>query len=64
MQGVLERVPQRLGMSWRYRKIVEEKKSYGWHRHNEYEIAIHRHFKAFALLGIIKVKLGITIWLW
>ncbi|GAM74851.1 transcriptional regulator [Vibrio ishigakensis] len=58
MQGVLERVPQRLGMSWRYRKIVEEKKSYGWHRHNEYEIAIHRHFKGFCFVGHNQSEIG------
>lgn len=51
MQGVLEKVPQRVGVSWRYRKIIERKKSYGWHRHNEYEIAIHRHFKGFCFIG-------------
>ncbi|CCO46382.1 putative transcriptional regulator, AraC family protein [Vibrio nigripulchritudo SOn1] len=44
MKGHLERVPQRIGLSWRYKKIVEPCKSYGWHRHEEYEIAIHRHF--------------------
>ena len=44
MKGYLEKVPQRIGTSWRYKKIVENGKSYGWHRHEEYEIAIHRHF--------------------
>ncbi|OAN18163.1 AraC family transcriptional regulator [Photobacterium jeanii] len=51
MKGNLEKVPQRIGASWRYRKIVEEKKSYGWHRHKEYEIAIHRHFSGSCFIG-------------
>ncbi len=29
MKGYLEKVPQRVGMSWRYKKIVENSKSYG-----------------------------------
>ncbi|MCG6268114.1 helix-turn-helix transcriptional regulator [Vibrio furnissii] len=44
MKGKLERVPQRIGVSWRYRKLREASKSYGWHCHHEYEIAIHRNF--------------------
>ncbi|KAB1454269.1 helix-turn-helix domain-containing protein [Vibrio panuliri] len=51
MKGKLERVPQRVGASWRYRKIVESSKSYGWHRHEEYEIAIHRHFSGSCFVG-------------
>lgn len=51
MKGYLERVPQRVGNSWRYRKIEEESKSYGWHRHDEYEIAIHRNFTGSCFVG-------------
>ncbi|MEZ9518636.1 AraC family transcriptional regulator [Vibrio splendidus] len=51
MKGYLEKVPQRVGMSWRYKKIVENSKSYGWHRHEEYEIAIHRHFVGHSFIG-------------
>ncbi|PHX06264.1 helix-turn-helix transcriptional regulator [Vibrio splendidus] len=51
MKGYLEKVPQRVGMSWRYKKIVENSKSYGWHRHEEYEIAIHRHFSGHSFIG-------------
>ncbi|MFA0131523.1 AraC family transcriptional regulator [Vibrio splendidus] len=51
MKGYLEKVPQRVGMSWRYKKIVENSKSYGWHRHEEYEIAIHRHFTGHGFIG-------------
>ncbi|MEZ8296235.1 AraC family transcriptional regulator [Vibrio splendidus] len=51
MKGYLEKVPQRVGMSWRYKKIVENSKSYGWHRHEEYEIAIHRHFAGHSFIG-------------
>ncbi len=47
----MEKVPQRIGTSWRYKKIVEDKKSYGWHRHEEYEIAIHRHFTGHLFVG-------------
>ncbi len=48
---VTEKVPQRIGTSWRYKKIVENGKSYGWHRHEEYEIAIHRHFTGHSFIG-------------
>ncbi|MGF1910753.1 AraC family transcriptional regulator [Vibrio kasasachensis] len=51
MKGKLERVPQRIGASWRYKKILEPCKSYGWHRHNEYEIAIHRNFTGHYFVG-------------
>lgn len=51
MKGHLEKVPQRIGASWRYRKIVEGSKSYGWHRHKEYELAIHRHFQGCCFVG-------------
>ena len=51
MKGYLEKVPQRVGMSWRYKKIVENSKSYGWHRHEEYEIAIHRRFAGHSFIG-------------
>ncbi|WP_261858069.1 helix-turn-helix transcriptional regulator [Photobacterium sanguinicancri] len=51
MKGYLEKVPQRIGASWRYRKIVEGSKSYGWHRHKEYELAIHRHFSGSCFVG-------------
>ncbi|MEZ9184502.1 AraC family transcriptional regulator [Vibrio splendidus] len=51
MKGYLEKVPQRVGMSWRYKKIVENSKSYGWHRHEEYEIAIHRYFAGHSFIG-------------
>ncbi len=51
MKGSLERVPQRIGVSWRYRKIEESSKSYGWHRHEEYEIAIHRNFSGSCFVG-------------
>lgn len=51
MKPHLEKVPQRIGRSWRYRKIIEPSKHYGWHRHEEYEIAIHRHFDGHCYLG-------------
>ncbi|GAL11940.1 transcriptional regulator AraC family [Vibrio astriarenae] len=38
-------------MSWRFRKIVEPQKSYGWHRHDEYELAIHRNFSGSCFAG-------------
>lgn len=57
MKGHLEKVPQRIGASWRYRKVVEETKSYGWHRHKEYEIAIHRHFEGRCFIGHHEVEI-------
>lgn len=51
MKRKLERVPQRIGASWRYLKIVEPQKSYDWHCHEEYEIAIHRNFLGSCFVG-------------
>ncbi|OEF03734.1 helix-turn-helix domain-containing protein [Vibrio genomosp. F10] len=51
IKGYLERVPQRIGTSWRYQKLVEERKSYAWHRHAEYEVVIHRHFEGSIFVG-------------
>ena len=51
MKRKLERVPQRIGASWRYLKIVEPSKSYDWHCHQEYEIAIHRNFLGSCFVG-------------
>lgn len=51
MKGYLERVPQRIGTSWRYQKLLEDKKSYTWHRHAEYEVVIHRHFEGSLFVG-------------
>ncbi|MBR9872779.1 MAG: helix-turn-helix transcriptional regulator [Vibrionaceae bacterium] len=51
MKRKLERVPQRIGASWRYIKIVEPHKSYDWHCHQEYEIAIHRNFLGSCFVG-------------
>lgn len=51
MKDILEKVPQRIGASWRYRRITEGEKRYGWHRHDEYEIAIHRHFAGTCFVG-------------
>ncbi len=34
MKAIIEKVPQRLGMSWRYKKIVEPAKPCSWHFHH------------------------------
>ncbi len=44
-------MPQRIGTSWRYQKLLEERKSYAWHRHAEYEVVIHRHFEGSIFVG-------------
>ncbi|MEH6451563.1 MAG: AraC family transcriptional regulator, partial [Psychromonas sp.] len=51
MREYIEKVPQRIGSSWRYKKIIENAKSFDWHRHEEYEIAIHRNFDGLSLVG-------------
>lgn len=51
MREHIEKVPQRIGSSWRYKKILEDEKSFDWHRHEEYEIAIHRNFNGMCLVG-------------
>ncbi|MGR5063046.1 AraC family transcriptional regulator [Photobacterium sp. DNB22_13_2] len=50
-QATVERVMQRQGYSWRYRKIEEPNKHYQWHFHQEYELVIHRHFQGKACIG-------------
>ncbi len=51
MKATIEKVPQRLGTSWRYKKIIEPDKPCDWHFHQEFELVLHRHFKGQAFLG-------------
>lgn len=51
MKANIEKVPQRLGSSWRYKKIIAANKPSDWHFHNEYELVLHRHFQGKAYLG-------------
>ncbi|QUM79616.1 helix-turn-helix transcriptional regulator [Moritella sp. 5] len=51
MKEYIEKVPQRIGVSWRYKKVLEEVKKFDWHQHEEYEIAIHRNFNGLSLIG-------------
>ncbi|MGR4019362.1 helix-turn-helix domain-containing protein [Vibrio harveyi] len=48
----IEKVPQRPGFSWRYRRIDEPKKEYDFHFHDDvYELVIHRHFSGTLHIG-------------
>ena len=57
-QATIERVMQRQGYSWRYRKIEEPHKHYEWHFHQEYELVIHRHFRGKASIGHYEGEFG------
>ncbi|WP_232312658.1 AraC family ligand binding domain-containing protein [Enterovibrio coralii] len=47
----LEKPPRRKGFSWRYRKIEQTQKPTLWHCHEEYELALHRHFVGTAAVA-------------
>ncbi|WP_019615056.1 AraC family transcriptional regulator [Psychromonas ossibalaenae] len=51
MKATIEKVPQRLGMSWRYKKITESDKPCDWHFHQEFELVLHRHFTGQVFIG-------------
>lgn len=52
MKAVLEKPPQRLGSSFRYRKILEQEKQFNWHYHqHEFELVLHRNFEGNAYIG-------------
>ncbi|MGF1734760.1 helix-turn-helix domain-containing protein [Photobacterium satsumensis] len=57
-QATIEKVMQRQGYSWRYRKIEEPLKRYEWHFHQEYELVIHRHFQGKACIGHYEGSFG------
>lgn len=57
-QATIERVMQRQGYSWRYRKIEEPHKHYDWHFHQEYELVIHRNFRGKASIGHYEGEFG------
>ncbi|WP_045479975.1 helix-turn-helix domain-containing protein [Vibrio owensii] len=48
----IEKVPQRPGFSWRYRRIDEPAKEYDFHFHDDvFELVIHRHFTGTLHIG-------------
>ena len=51
MKATMQKVPQRQGWSWRYKKLLDDKKTIEWHAHQEYELVLHRHFQGNALIG-------------
>jgi len=51
MKAQIEKVAQRKGFSWRYRKLEEAEKTQQWHYHDEYELVLHRHFTGDALIS-------------
>ncbi|WP_318505174.1 AraC family transcriptional regulator [Photobacterium leiognathi] len=59
MKAILEKVPQRIGCSWRLKKIREHKKAFSWHYHNkEFELLIHRNFRSHCHIGHFQGKLS------
>ncbi|MGF1702105.1 AraC family transcriptional regulator [Photobacterium makurazakiensis] len=51
MQSHIEKVPQRQGMSWRYKKIDGEFKPSDWHHHQEFELVINRNISGKVNIG-------------
>ncbi|PSV33982.1 AraC family transcriptional regulator [Photobacterium sp. GB-27] len=52
MKATLEKVPQRIGCSWRFKKILEPVKDFSWHYHQkEFELLIHRNFRSRCHIG-------------
>ncbi|MGF1753979.1 AraC family transcriptional regulator [Vibrio makurazakiensis] len=47
----LEKVPQRLGSSWRYLKESNCNGEADWHYHHEFELVLHRHYSGKGYLG-------------
>ncbi|WP_318509736.1 AraC family transcriptional regulator [Photobacterium leiognathi] len=59
MKAILEKVPQRIGCSWRLKKIREHKKAFTWHYHNkEFELLIHRNFRSHCHIGHFQGQLS------
>ncbi|MFS1876251.1 helix-turn-helix transcriptional regulator [Enterovibrio norvegicus] len=54
----LEKPPRREGFSWRYRKIKQQQKPTLWHCHEEYELALHRHFVGTAAVSHHETPVG------
>ncbi|KJG10220.1 helix-turn-helix domain-containing protein [Photobacterium kishitanii] len=52
MKASLEKVPQRVGVSWRLKQIVDREKDFSWHYHNkEFELMLHRNFHSRCHIG-------------
>ncbi|GAA06335.1 helix-turn-helix transcriptional regulator [Photobacterium leiognathi] len=59
MKAILEKVPQRIGCSWRLKKIREHEKAFNWHYHNkEFELLIHRNFRSHCHIGHFQGQLS------
>ncbi len=45
MKIPIQKVPQRVGWSWRYKFLKESCKPENWHSHQEFELVLHRNFQ-------------------
>ncbi|RYU69593.1 AraC family transcriptional regulator [Aliivibrio finisterrensis] len=64
MKANLEKVPIRLGSSWRYKKINEIESNYHWHFHNEYELVLFRKSNSRGMIGHFEGEIDDnTLWL-
>ncbi|PQJ61572.1 AraC family transcriptional regulator [Vibrio chagasii] len=45
MKATIQKIPQRHGWSWRYKKFEETFKPESWHAHQEFELVLHRNFQ-------------------
>ncbi|PSW82620.1 AraC family transcriptional regulator [Photobacterium angustum] len=45
MKATIQKIPQRLGWSWRYKMFKEVVKAENWHAHQEFELVLHRNFQ-------------------
>ncbi|EGU57874.1 hypothetical protein VINI7043_22178 [Vibrio nigripulchritudo ATCC 27043] len=61
MKATMQKVPQRVGWSWRYKMFEEVTKPEYWHAHQEFELVLHRNFQGKSRgRAILKVRLSTT----
>ncbi|USD43830.1 helix-turn-helix domain-containing protein [Vibrio sp. SCSIO 43135] len=59
-----EKVPQRLGASWRYMLDENCSSQSEWHYHTEYELVLHRHYQGVGNVGHYQGEIEHnTLWL-
>lgn len=51
MKATMQKVPQRVGWSWRYKMFEEVTKPEYWHAHQEFELVLHRNFQGKSRVG-------------
>lgn len=57
MKATIQKVPQRLGWSWRYKMLEEVVKPENWHVHQEFELVLHRNFQGKSRVAYFEGKI-------